>query len=370
MRIGIDARALAGERTGIGVYTENIARHLARSAEDRILLFTPRPIDLPARLPEAVSLMADGGGPGTLWLHARLPGALERAGCDVLLAALTIAPARPPVPTVPVVHDLTPLTHPEWHRKRTVAAFVPWIERTVGEAARLIAVSQATAAELAALFPETSGRVDVIENGVEERFHPASDEAASRNRRAMSAKGRPYILFVGTLEPRKNIARLVGACERLWRDRPESPDLLLAGGDGWKSEPLLARIASSAFAGRIHRAGYVRAEELPELYRAAEIFCYPSLAEGFGLPVLEAMACGVPVVVSNAPALVEVAGDAALAVSPEDEEELAAALVRLLEDEPLRRELSRRGTSRAARFSWRVSGAKTAATLAAACAPR
>lgn len=370
MRIGIDARALAGERTGIGVYTENIARNLARTAEDRIVLFTPRPIDPPADLPAAVSLSAVGGGPGSLWLHARLPEALERAGCDVLLAALTIAPARPRIPTVPVVHDLTPLTHPEWHRKRTVAAFVPWIERTIQGAERLIAVSRATAADLAALFPETAGRVDVVENGVEARFRPAPEDAAAGERRAMFARGRPYILFVGTLEPRKNVLRLLGACERLWRKRPESPDLLLAGGAGWKSEPLLARIAASPFRDRILRAGYVRAEDLPDLYRGAEIFCYPSLAEGFGLPVLEAMACGVPAVISRAPALVEVAGDAALAVSAEDEAELAAAIERLLVDEPLRCELSRRGPARAARFSWKASGARTAATLAAACASR
>ncbi len=369
MRIGIDARALAGERTGIGVYTENVARNLACAGDDRVELFTPRPIEAPPGLPPAVSVHSGRGGPGTLWLHASLPAALERAGCDVLLAALTIVPARPRIPTVPVVHDLTPLTHPEWHRSRTVAAFLPWIERTVERAARLIAVSRATAAELAALFPESAGRVDVVENGVEERFHPAPDQESRRERRAVATRGRPYILYVGTLEPRKNVIRLLAACEEIWSRRPDAPDLLLAGGGGWKSEPLLARIAASPFRDRIHRAGYVRSKDLPDLYRAAEIFCYPSLAEGFGLPVLEAMACGAPTVISTAPALVEVAGDAALA-APGGESELAAALERLLEDEDLRLELARRGPLRARLFSWKTCGAKTSATLAAACAAR
>jgi glycosyltransferase involved in cell wall biosynthesis len=368
VKIGIDARALAGERTGIGVYTENVARGLARLDGNRVALFTPRPIERPPAMPEAVSLHAGRRGPGTQWLHARLPAALQREGCEVLLAALTIAPARSPVPTVPVVHDLTPLTHPEWHRRRTVTAFLPWIEKTIGRASRLIAVSRATARELEALFPESRGRVDVVENGVDERFRAGGDDSSRREVRRIYSQGRPFILYLGTLEPRKNVLRLVGACERLWRKRRAWPDLMLAGGAGWKSGPLLARIGRSPFRDKIHRVGYVPPSAAPDLYRSAEVFCYPSLAEGFGLPVLEAMACGVPAVVSTAPALLEIAGEAALSAPAEDEEALAAALERLLEDPPLRAELSARGLRRAAQYPWGECARKTAGALTAACA--
>ena len=370
MKIGIDARALDGERTGIGVYTENVARGLAGLNGNRVALFTPRPVERPAGMPEEVSLHPGRRGPGTLWLHARLPAALEREGCDVLLAALTIAPARTSVPTVPVVHDLTPLTHPEWHRRKTVAAFVPWIEKTIGSASRLIAVSHATAREIEALFPESRGRVDVVENGVGDPYRAGGDETSLQQVRATYSRGRPFILYLGTLEPRKNVLRLLGACERLWRRKRAWPDLMLAGGAGWKSGPLLARIGRSPFRDKIHRVGYVPPSQAPDLYRSAEVFCYPSLAEGFGLPVLEAMACGVPAVISTAPALVEVAGDAALSAPPEDEEALAAALERLLEDRPLREELAARGLRRAARFPWGECARKTAGTLSAACAAR
>lgn len=368
MKIGIDARALAGERTGIGVYTESVARGLAGLDGHRVILFTPRPIDPPPRMPPNVSLRAGHSRLGTLWLHTRLSGALDREGCDVLLAALTIAPGRGAVPVVPVVHDLTPLTHPEWHRRKTVMAFLPWIERTVDGAARIITVSHAVGRELEERFPESRGRIDVIENGVDPRFEARDDEPSRRSIREIYSRGRPYMLYLGTLEPRKNVLRLVGACERLWRKRRAWPDLMLAGGAGWKSGPLLARISRSPFRDKIHRVGYVQAASAPDLYRAAEVFCYPSLQEGFGLPVLEAMACGVPVAISTAPALEEIAGGAALAAPAESESQLAAALERLLTDAPLRQELSARGLRRAAQFPWEACARKTAATLAAACA--
>jgi alpha-1,3-rhamnosyl/mannosyltransferase len=307
---------------------------------------------------------------GTVWVQTLLPRRIVETGVDVLLSAVTIAPARLPVPSVPVVHDLTPLTHPEWHRRKTVVAFVPWIERTLERAARVIAVSSATAAELARRFPDVRGRIAVIPHGVDPRFSPASPPGEAEAVRRAHTGGRPFLLSFATLEPRKNLDTLVAACERLWREDGSFPDLLLAGGAGWKSAVLLAAIARSPFHDRIHRTGYVPADAVPSLFRAAEAFCYPSHEEGFGLPVLEAMACATPAVISTATALLDLAGDAALSAPADDPGKLAEALAAMLGDADLRRRCAERGLARASGFRWSDAAEKTAAVLRDSCAAR
>jgi glycosyltransferase involved in cell wall biosynthesis len=209
--------------------------------------------------------------------------------------------------------------------------------------------------------------VRVAPNGVDTVFfRPAGAgeaEAAAQRTRQRYAGGRPYILYLGTLEPRKNVETLVAACERLWGRRRARPDLVLAGGAGWKTAGLHRRITRSAYRDKIHVTGYAARDAARELYRAAEAFAYPSLAEGFGLPILEAMACGVPVVASTADALVEVGGDAALYAPPRSPDELARQLERALEDAPLRARLSEAGPRRAARFTWDEAAEKTALAI-------
>ncbi len=370
MRVGIDARALLAQQTGIGIYTDNIARNLALREDTEVRLFTHRPIEPGPDFPPRARLIADDHKLGTIWVHTSLPRRLASESCDVLLSALTISPARITIPSVPVVHDLTPLSHPEWHRRRVVVAFVPIIERTLDRADRIIAVSEATARDLQTRFPEVAGRVSVVPHGVQGRFHPEASSEEFETTRREYTRSRPYILFLGTLEPRKNLMRLVSACERLWREKRSRPDLLLAGGPGWRSAPLLERIARSPFRDKIHRVGYVDPADAPRLYRAAEVFCYPSLEEGFGLPVLEAMACGTPTVVSTTPALTETAGDAALCVPADDDVRLAGAIARVLEEPGCRADLAARGIARARRFQWADSARKTAEALRLACAAR
>ena len=370
MRVGIDARALLTQRTGIGVYTENIARNLAEEEGAEVDLFTPREIDPKPDFPAGVRFVPDDHKFGTVWIQTRLPRRLERARSDVLLSALTISPARAPVPSVSVVHDLTPLSHPEWHRRKVVVAFLPWIEKTLDRAARVIAVSEATARDLRERFPEVSGKVTVIHHGVQSRFDPAAAPGESEATRREFARSRRYILYLGTLEPRKNLLRLVSACERLWREKRSRPDLLLAGGAGWRSVALLERIARSPFRDKIHRVGYIDPEDSPLLYRAAEVFCYPSHEEGFGLPVLEAMACGTPAVISTTAALQETAGGAALSAPADDDVRLAEAIARVLEAPGCREDLAARGLARARGFRWKESARKTADVLRAACGAR
>jgi glycosyltransferase involved in cell wall biosynthesis len=366
MRIAVDARALLGPSTGIGTYTRGITRALAARDGNRIGLFTPRRIDDPPAVDGAVSFHADRHRFGTVWVQTTLPGRAAAWQADVLLAALTIGPARGTVPLVSVVHDLTALTNPEWHAARTLVGFLPLWERTVERAARFLCVSEATARDLALRYPETSARIAVARNGVDEEFRPGGDAAAADRTRRRFSEGRPYVLYLGTLEPRKDVETLVAACERLWARRRARPDLVLAGGAGWKSRPLQRRIARSPFRDKIHVAGYADRPQAIELYRAAEVFAYPSLAEGFGLPVAEAMACGAPVVASDIEALREVAGDAAVYAPPRDAAGFASGIERLLEDEGARSDLREAGVRRAAQFTWREAADRTAAALAVA----
>lgn len=367
MKVAIDARALLPPATGIGTYTRGIAGALASRAGVEVRLFTPRPLpESEGRGPWSVD--ADGRWPGTLWVQTTLPRRAREWGADVLLAALTIGPVRmrggPPF--VSVVHDLTPLTHPEWHALRTLVGFAPLWEWTAEKASRFVCVSEATARVLTRAYPETRPRVRVVPNGVDPFFAPAPDGPALVATRRRYADACRYILYLGTLEPRKNVETLVAACDLLWSRGVAAPDLVLAGGSGWKTSALFERIARSPYRGKIHLAGYASREVARELYRAADVFVYPSLEEGFGLPVLEAMACGIPVVASTAEALREVAGGAALFADPRDAAGFAREIERVLQDPATRRRLAAAGPERAAKFSWEAAGQATAAALAEA----
>ncbi|HEY3204869.1 MAG TPA: glycosyltransferase family 1 protein [Thermoanaerobaculia bacterium] len=367
MRVAIDARALLGERTGIGTYTFAIARGLAARPGVSVGLFAPRPFPASLDGSGAFSLHADHHPFGIVWLQTTLPQRIAGWGADVLVSALTIGPARGRVPFVSVVHDLTPISHPEWHARRTLIGFVPLWERTVERAASFLCVSDTTAKDLVARYPETASRIRVVRNGVDLAFFAPSEDPAARQRtRQRYAAGQPFILYLGTLEPRKNVEALVVACERMWGRRRSRPDLVMAGGAGWKTAGLHRRIGRSPFRDKIHLAGYAARHAARELYRAAEVFVYPSLAEGFGLPVLEAMAVGTPVVASTAEALQEVGGEAALYAPPRDTEALARQIERALEDEPLRSRLAADGPARAARFTWEEAAERTAGVIAEA----
>jgi glycosyltransferase involved in cell wall biosynthesis len=279
---------------------------------------------------------------------------------DVVHGTYGVLPRCGRTPYVLTVHDLTFMHVPGFH----VASFAAYLRAAVPRAARharlVMADSQATARDLERLCHVPAERIRVVYLGYDpERFHRVAEPGAE----AVLARygvAKPYVLFVGTLEPRKNVVRLLDAFATL-RAQGAPHRLVLAGEPGWGVEPMLARLAAPDLAGAVVRPGRVAERDLPTLYREADAFAYPSFYEGFGLPVVEAMACGTPVVTSDASSLPEVAGDAALLVPPEDTAALAAALGRLLGDTALRARLAAEGPRQAARFTWRATARATLA---------
>ena len=332
MRIAFDGRSLIGPRTGVGVWLEGLLRGLVRTTEWRFLLCLPRRVEL-AGLDEVADRLAVLAPrvplPGTLWLHTvAAPMVAERA--DVYVATLGVLPRRVPIPTVLVVHDLTPRSHPSHHTPANRFCFNAYLEESVARADALVCISEATRAAVAHLQPAAARRALVIGAGVDPYFSPSSDESEKAATRRRFAGGRPFIVQLGTLEPRKGIGTLLAAHGTLLDRGTHVPDLVLAGGRGWGGGWLERALARHPARARVHLAGYVEREEARALLRAAEVAVLASDEEGFGLPLAEAMACGAACVASDAPALVEVAGGAARHFARGDASALAAALAEAL----------------------------------------
>jgi glycosyltransferase involved in cell wall biosynthesis len=246
------------------------------------------------------------------------------------------------------VFDLTPITLPNCHLPTTQHVSrltLLWAKR----AKRVLTFSEAVKEQLVNWLGFSPERIVVTPLAPNEQFKPQTPEEVERVRRKYRLFA-PYILFVGTVEPRKNLVTLVRAFAAVVKDFPHL--LVLAGARGWMSEPVFAEIERQGLKDRVVHLGYVPAEDLPALMSGAEVFVYPSLGEGFGLPPLEAMACGVPVVCSNAPALPEVVGDAAILVPPTDVAALEEAIMHLLSDPDLKATLRQKGLQRSRQFSW------------------
>jgi alpha-1,3-rhamnosyl/mannosyltransferase len=363
MRVAVDARALQGQLTGVGRYLEGLlGAWLDQFPRDEFVLLACRTIALPSTLGRRVETRgASLRMPGTAWLQTAAPITAVRERCDLFFAPLGIAPLAAPIPCVVTIHDLTPLLFPAWHRARNRLGFVPLLAASLRKAAAVIAVSEATRQDLTAAFPDVADRCTVIHNGVTPPLPSGPPDPAA-------ADVEPYVLYLGTLEPRKNVPRLVEAMERLWDAHPGFPHLELAGDEGWGLAGFRERLRASRHAGRIHVRGWVDAATASSLLAGARVLAYPSLYEGFGLPALEALALGTPVVASSSSSLPEVVGDAGLLPDPEDVGTIAAALLRAESDEAWRSEARRRGPARAALFTWSVAARATRALFEKALA--
>lgn len=293
-----------------------------------------------------------------LWHRARVPLPVEVFTGRVALYHATdfvLPPTLPGIPTLLTVHDLSFVRVPAAASPRLKAYLDSVVPRSVRHASHVLADSQATKDDLVALYNTPPDKVTVLLSGVDARFHPITDPASlAAVRRKYQIGERPYIFTVGTVQPRKNYSRLIEAVAHL-RARRVDVDLVIAGGKGWLEDPIYATIRATGMSDHVHLIGFADDADLPALYSAAACCAVPSLYEGFGLPVLEAMACATPVVTSNLSSLPEVAGDAALTIDPYDLDALIDALMRLLHDDTLRSRLSSDGLARAAIFDWAQS---------------
>lgn len=329
MNIGCDGRALVGPRTGVGTWTERVAGGLARNGVGTVYLAASRSLSLdPGEQHPRLELLPPPRRPtlGPVWLNTTVPRRLREIGADVWIGSLAILPLRCPVPMVAMVHDLTPITHPGRHTVANRIVFRLFLARSLRSATAVVVGSAATEAEIMAAYPWVGAKLERIGYGVDERYSPAADGDVGGAVRDRFSGGRPYVLHLGTIEPRKGIVDLVAAWERLVRRSPEAPDLVVAGGRGWRTGPILDRIRSSPLADRIHLPGYVETSDAVDLLRHAAVFALASEVEGFGLPLAEAISCGTPAVATDIPALREAAGDAALFCPVHDPDALAAAL--------------------------------------------
>jgi alpha-1,3-rhamnosyl/mannosyltransferase len=370
----LGADGIAGRRSGIGRQILEVARLLRTdpALADLALLVgdraeSPDLLDRLDAIPEAPDA---GASRARGWIAAvpglaRLRGVAVRRRLDAAaeqMAARTGAPvlyheintiARPfSGVTVVTVHDLSFRADPSLHPPARVA----WMERrlpaTLRQARRFAAVSAFTRQEMVARLGLPPESIDVVEPGLSADFHPVSAAAARPALDRLGLSDRAYVLAVSTLEPRKNFDRLLAAHTALPAVLRSRFPLVIAGGRGWGSVLADAAAERARAAGTLILPGFLPDADLPALYARAAACAYPSLYEGFGLPVLEAMACGTPLITSSSSALADTAGDAALKVDPLDVEALSAALRRVLEDAALAEDLRRRGRSHAARYTW------------------
>jgi len=355
MRVTIDGTSLLLRSAGVKNYFYYWVQHLRRAAGDVNIGVFPMLGELGSLTHEASvwNLAATIPRLGLLYL-VNIPGnpAIDWVLGRTDLFHISNQVRNPPrtVPLTATLHDLTSVLMPEVHTAANVVADRAFFERAVAKARRIIAVSENTRADAVRLLGLNPDRVEVIYHGVPPEYFEIPEASRLETARRLGLD-RPYVLYVGTIEPRKNLDGLLDGWAALSAELRENFTLAVAGPVGWKADAILARLQSAGPG--VRYLGYVPERDLPALTAGATVFAYPSLYEGFGLPVAQAMAAGVPVVTSSVSSLPEIGGEAALLADPRSPAEIGGALARLLESPDLRAKLGACGAQRArAMFRW------------------
>jgi glycosyltransferase involved in cell wall biosynthesis len=357
MRVALDCRTVTSPKTGDRTYALNLSRALAEiAAPHELFLYTSERSTLTEHERPHVHPIVLDAWPGWTWTPVRFPRDIGARRIDVAHVQYIIPPASP-APVVTTIHDVAfkrfPRLFPLKHR-----LLLNWlIPFAAHNSAAVITGSEATKRDLVELYGVDERKIHVTPYAADESYRPMAKASAQRAVRNRLDVPTPYVLSVGVLQPRKNLPRLVRAYGRIADEVPHH--LVLVGKEGWAGEELASAVAALPRDKRPVFTGYVADADLPALYAGADLFAYPSLYEGFGLPPLEAMACGTPVITSNRSSLPEVVGEAGVMVDPTDERALSEAMLRLLNSHEERAALSAAGVEQASRFSWKRTAEMT-----------
>ncbi|MEV0127320.1 glycosyltransferase family 1 protein [Dactylosporangium sp. NPDC050688] len=373
-RVLVDATSVPADRGGVGRYVDGLLGALAALDADLAVVCQRTDAERYGRLLPGARIMAAPAAaahrPARLaWEQTGLPMLAQQVGAQVLHSPFYTCPLRAGCPVTVTVHDATFFTEPEHYDKSRRTFFRSAIKTSLRRASRVIVPSKATRDELIRLLDADPTRIDVAYHGVDpDAFHAPSEDEKARVRARLGLGTTEYIAFLGAKEPRKNVPSLIRGWISAVRDRPDPPALVIAGGQGHDDEidGALSEVPSHL---RLLRPGYLRYADLPGFLGGAVVAAYPSFGEGFGLPILEAMACGAPVLTTPRLSLPEVGGDAVAYTGP-GTDEIARDLAALLDDDERRNALAKAGAARAKEFTWESSAEVHLAAWARAAGPR
>lgn len=371
MRIGIDGLPLTETLTGIGHYTFELAHHLAlASPSDEVEIVSPRAflpaIDSRSDLPANLLLTRQRTNPITRrWWSIGLPRYIRRNRIELFHGTNFEVPLERVCPTVLTIHDLSMLLHPETHEAKLVRRARRRLPLMARAATMIVTPTESVRREVHDHLQVSLERIVAVPEAARSCFRRLRVDQTTETRKRLGIRDE-FLLFVGTVEPRKNLMTLLRAFEAVVQERRQPLQLVMAGRNGWLVDDLLAEARRSPAAERIVFTGYLSDEDLCALYSSCTAFVYPSIYEGFGLPPLEAMACGAPVVASKIPSIEEVVGPAAHLVTPDSVAELTAVILELLASEALRRGLTVAGIARSTEFSWPQTASLTQSVYAQA----
>ena len=356
MRIALDGIPLSEALTGVGHYTFELARHLASSNGDEIFVVSPRKfvssITSETSPVPNLHLTRDSMSPlNRFWWSMGLPRYIRKQEIQVFHGTNFEVPLTGKCPSVITIHDLSMVLHPQTHERRRVRRARKRLPMMARAATMVVTPTEVVRQEVHAHLQIPLDRIVTIPEAARSAFR-RQDPARTEIVRKRLKITQPFVLYVGTVEPRKNLLNLVRAFEHVLSECDFSVQLVIAGRKGWMVNDLFRHVKRSSAAEQIIFTGYLSDDDLCALYSSCALFAYVSLYEGFGLPPLEAMACGAPVIASRIPSLSETIGEAALLVAPTDVQELANNIRSLIQNENLRTQLARKGLQRSSELSW------------------